>query len=346
MIRRSFVKPLVLAFASLAAGCISGEILETNNAPTVLPALELVKYDSLAGGSIAFQRFGTSAGNFRGVYVVKGTPRTTQSMLSGRALDRTQLSPDGTTLLYGAVTSTGASIFDLFKITIADSVETRLSSGLENESYPGWASADMSTLYYSYRGNGLAVIVRRSVSPTGLVRDTVKMTDSVAYQWNIDSPISVHPTSGRLLMVVRSAGWAIWAMDANGANRVLLKRDTRADFGPVYQGAAWSPDGLKIAFMELNYDGIGQMVSTSLKIMNADGTGEGINTTIATLPFQFQNTSLNDFSLCWLGATRIAMSALGADRASHIWIARTGPVTLTQLTTNSGVFDRGVSCKP
>ena len=345
MTSRSFVTPVLFAFALAAAGCAS-DLLETNTASTILPALELVPFDSLAGRTIAFQRFGTSAGNFRGVYLLKGTARQAQSLLSGRALDRTQLSPDGTTLLYGAITATGASLFDIFSSRVADSVETRLSTGVENESYPTWAGADMSNLYYTYRGNGKSIIVKRSVSPTGTLRDTLLMADSGAYAWNIDSPIIVHPTSGRLLFVNRSQGWAIWAMDANGANRVRLKYDSRADIGPVFQGAAWSPDGLKIAFLEINYNAGDQMVSTSLKLMNPDGTGEGINNTILTLPFQFQSTSLNDFSLCWLGPNHIAFNALGNDRASHVWVARTGPVTLTQVTTNSGVFDRGVSCKP
>ena len=346
MTLRSSVRA-ALAIAALAASlaaCLGNDALAPDTPVTILPALELPPYDSLAGATLAFQRFGTTAGNFRGVYVVNGGTNRTQSLLSGRALDRSQLSPDGTVLLYGGTTEVGSSVFDDFTTRLADSVETRLTSGVETESYPGWAPGGTS-FYHAYRGNGKTVIVRRPIA-TATPRDTLTLLDSGGYQWNVDSPVSVHPSTGRLLVVIRSLGWSIWAMDFDGGNRVRLRYDARSELGPIYQGASWSPDGSKIAFMEVNYNVADQMVSTSLKLMNPDGTGEGTTVTINTLPFQFSSTALNDFSLCWLGANRIAFSALGNDRASHVWVARTGPVTLTQVTTNSGVFDRGVSCKP
>ena len=344
MTRRLSVRVSLVMSAAAMASCVGSDVLGPDTVTKILPALELVKYDSLAGGTLAFQRFGTSAGNFRGVYVVNATTLKVQSLLSGRALDRSQLSPDGLLLLYGGTTEVGASVFDDFTVRLSDSVETRVTSAVESESYPTWAPGGTS-FYHAYRGNGKTIIVRRPLA-TATPRDTLTLLDSSIYQWIVDSPVSVHPTSGRMLVVVRSRGWAIWAMDFDGGNRVQLKYDARSEIGPVFQGAAWSPDGLKIAFMELNYNAGDQMVSTSLKIMNPDGTGEGTTVTIPTLAFQFSGTSLNDFSLCWLSASRIAFNALGNDRASHVWIARTGPVTLTQLTTNSGVFDRGVSCKP
>lgn len=343
MTLRSSARLAVVIVAASMASCFGSNLLGPDDTTTILPALELVKYDSLAGGTVSFQRFGTTAGNFRGVYVVNGTTLKTQSLLSGRALDRSQLSPDGTLLLYGGTTEVGTSVFDDFTSRLSDSVETRITAATENESFPSWAPGGAS-FYHAYRGNGKTIIVRRPLA-TATPRDTLTLADSSVYSWIVDSPLSVHPTSGRLLVVIRSRGWAIWAMDFDGGNRVQLKYDARSELGPVYQGASWSPDGSKIAFLEINYNTADQMVSTSLKIMNPDGSGEGTSVTIPTLPFQFLNTSLNDFSLCWLGATRIALNALGSDRASHIWIARTGPVTLTQLTTNGGVFDRGVSCK-
>ena len=344
MTPRSSVRVALPILLASLAGCFSSDLISPNTPSTILPALELPPYDSLALGTVGFQRFGTTAGNFRGVYVVNGTSRRVQSVLSGRALDRTQLSPDGTLLLYGGTTEVGASIFDNFTMRLSDSAETRLTSGTETESYPTWAPSGTS-FYHAYRGNGKTTIVRRPLA-TATPRDSLILTDSSVYQWIVDAPVSIHPSTGRLLMVIRSRGWAIWAVDFNGSNRVLLKYDVRSELGPVYQGASWSPDGSKIAFMEINYNSADQMTSTSLKLMNPDGSGEGTNVTIATLPFQFLNTTLNDFSLCWLSNSRIALSALGNDRASHIWIARTGPVTLTQVTTNSGVFDRGVSCRP
>lgn len=336
---------LVVAVAALS-GCLSSSIIGDGVPvlPTVLPALETTPFDSLGGAKLAFQRFATTAGSFRGIYVVDGAARTVQTLLSGRALDRAQLSPVTGTLAYGGQTASGASIFDTFITRLSDSVETRITSGAENEQYPSWSS-DGAKLFFAYRASGKAIIVRQN-PVAGAVRDSLILPDSQQFQYGIDSPVSVN-AAGRLTVVVHASGWRMWAVDFSGANRVLLRTDARNDIGPIFQGAQWSPDGLKIAFLELNYDVADQLTSTTLKLMNGDGTGEVSIVTVATLPFTFQATALNDFSLCWLTASRVAFSAVGNDRASHIYIAKvTAPVTLTQVTTNSGVFDRGLSCRP
>ncbi len=336
---------LVVPAAALS-GCLSSSIIDGGGPvlPTVLPALESTPFDSLGGAKLAFQRFATTAGSFRGIYVVDGAAHSVQSLLSGRALDRAQISPVTGTLAYGGQTVSGASIFDTYVSRLSDSVETRITSGVENEQYPSW-SPDGLKLYYAYRSNGKSIVVRQD-PVVGAVRDSLILPDSQQFGWGIDSPISVSAT-GRLAIVVHASGWRMWAVDFSGANRVLLRDDARNDIGPIFQGAQWSPDGLKLAFLEMNYDVADQLTSTTLKLMNANGTGEVSIVTVATLPFTFQATALNDFSLCWLNASRVAFSAVGNDRASHIYVAKvTAPVTLTQVTTNSGVFDRGLSCRP
>lgn len=332
--------PLVVLSGCLSSSLIDGPPVQA----TILPALETVPFDSLGGAKLAFQRFATTAGSFRGIYVVDGAARSVQSILSGRALDRAQISPVSGTLAYGGQTVSGTSIFDTYTTRLSDSVETRITSGAENEQYPSWAP-DGSKLYYAYRANGKAIVIRQN-PVAGALRDSLILADSQQFGYGIDSPISVNAAS-RLALVVHAAGWRMWAVDFTGANRILLRTDSRNDIGPIYQGAQWSPDGLKIAFLELNYDAADQLTSTTLKLMNPDGTGEVSIVTVATLPFTFQATSLNDFSVCWLNPSRVAFSAVGNDRASHIYIAKvTGTVTLTQVTTNSGVFDRGLSCRP
>ncbi len=343
----------LFAFAATAftlTGCFASTIIDdpgsTNT--SILPALENAPYDSLAGARLSFQRFATTAGSFRGIYVIDGTARRVQSLLAGRALDRAMQHPTSGQLVYGGQTASGNSLFDLYATRLTDSIETRLTSGVEVENYPGW-SVDGASIYYNYRGNGFTVFVHQA--PTaGAARDSLILPDSQSNAWNIDSPIAVNAT-GRVGYVVRnSLGWSIWALDyPSGANRVQLRTDPRSGIGPLFQGVQFSPDGTKLAFLALNYDLADQLNSTTLKIMNADGTGEVSIVTITTLPFAFQATSLNDFSVCWLSASRIAFTAVGNDRAAHVYISHivgAGSITLTQVTTNSGVFDRGVSCRP
>lgn len=332
-----------IAVASLS-GCFASSIVETSNpSSTVLPALEAPAYDSLGGGKVAFQRFATSAGNFRGIYVVDGGAHTVQSLLATRALDRAAISPTTGTVVYGAQTASGASLFDIYTSRLSDSVETRITPGNETEQYPSW-SPDGTKLLYGYRANAATNIIRLTVA--GGAKDSLILPDSQQFGFQLDSPVSIN-AANRMLVVVHASGWRIWAMDFAGTNRVLLRNDVRNDIGPIFQGAMWSPDGLKVAFLEMVYNTADQLTTTTLKTMNPDGTGEASIVSVAALPFAFQATALNDFSLCWLGPNRIAFSAIGNDRASHIYVARLTPtVTLTQLTSNSGVFDRGVSCKP
>ncbi len=337
------------AAAIALTGCFASNVIEDpgTTTSTVLPALESNPYDSLAGAKLSFQRFATTAGTFRGIYVLDGTARRTQSLLASRALDRAMQHPTTGQLIYGGQTATGNSLFDLYSSRLTDSVEARVTSGVEVETYPSW-STDGASIYFNYRGNGKTIFVRQA--PTaGAVRDSLVLPDSQSNAWNIDSPIAVNAT-GRMGFVVRNTlGWSIWAMDyPTGSNRVQLRTDARSNIGPLFQGVQFSPDGLKFAFLALNYDSADQLNSTTLKIMNIDGTGEVSIATVTTLPFAFQATSLNDFSVCWLSASRIAFTAVGNDRASHVYIARivgAGAVTLTQVTSNSGVFDRGVSCR-
>ncbi len=341
---RSFAL-LALATAGLA-GCLSSSIIDTSSSAcsaSGLPALENTPYDSLGGHRLAWQRFATTAGSFRGVYVLDGVARRVQTILTCRAIDRSAMSPIDGRLLYGGQTTSGASIFDIYTTRLTDSVETQITSGTEIEQYPSW-SADGSQMYWAYRGNGKTILVRQNVATAA--RDTMVLADSQTVQWIVDSPVQVN-AAGRALLVTHSAGWRISAFDwSTGANRVKLREDTRNDIGPIIQGASWSPDGTKIAWLQLNYDAADQLNSTTLKIMNADGSNEVSIVTVNTLPFTWQATALNDFSVCWLDASRIAFNALGNDRASHVYVARFGTgTTLTQVTSNSGVFDRGVSCR-
>ena len=337
------------AAATTLSGCFAGSVIDDpgqTTSSTILPALELAPYDSLGGAKLSFQRFATSAGNFRGIYVIDGTARRVQSLLAGRALDRAMQNPTTGQLVYGGQSAAGNSIFDLYTTRLTDSVETRLTTGVEVEQYPTWSPTG-SQIYFFYRGNGKTILIRQA--PTaGAVKDSLVLPDSQTNAWNIDAPVAVN-AAGRLAIVVNAAGWSIWAFDWTGANRVQLRTDPRSGIGPIFQGVQWSPDGTKLAFLALNYDAGDQFISTTLKTMNADGTGESSIVTVPTLPFTFQATSLTDFSVCWLSASRIAFTAVGNDRASHVWIARIvggGATTLTQVTTNSGVFDRGLSCRP
>ena len=346
MLARRFAFVLPALPALLLSACLGSSILDTNNGQTVfLPALETVPYDSLGGGKIAFQRFGTLAGSFQGIYVVDASipvPRT-QSLLANRALDRGQLSPDGTKLLFGGATGQDLSPFDTYVVKLSDSSETRLTSGVVNEEGPSWLP-DGTKIFFHIRGNGKTTLYR--LSPVvNAVRDSTILSDSAGYVWNVDGPMSPNTTS-RLTFTVFSQGFRVWAVNIDGTNRVMLKVDS-AIAGPIWQAPTWSPDGLKIAFLKLNYDVTGRVISTQLKTMNPDATGEVLVATVGTPGTLFQANSLSDFSLCFIGATgaRIAFTALGVDGTSHVYVVRTTGGTITQITTNSGVWDRGVSCK-
>jgi hypothetical protein len=342
--RFAYVTPALAAL--LLSGCIGSSVLDSSSAPVFLPALETPAYDSLGGGKIAFQRFGTLAGSFQGMYVIDASipvPRT-QSLLANRALDRGQLSPDGTRLLFGGATNIDVTPFDVFIVKLSDSSETRITSGVANEEGPSW-QADGTKIFYHIRGNGQTTLFRQN-PVAGSTRDSIVLVDSGGYAWNVDSPLSPNATA-RLTFNAISQGSHVWGVNIDGTSRAVIRADTAVPNGPVLQSPTWSPDGLKIAFLHLNYDVTGRVTSTQLKTMNPDGTGEVLVATVGTPGTLFQSNSLTDFSVCYVGATgtRIAFTSLGADGTSHVYVVRATGGPITQITTNSGVWDRGVSCK-
>ena len=337
------------AFAPAAlflSACIDTSIVDSPTPITFLPALETITYDSLGGAKIAFQRFGTGAASFSGVYVVDASipiPRA-QSLLANQALDRAQLSPDGFKLVFGGATGESSSIFDIFVVKLSDSTRTRLTSVVANEEGSSW-SMDGTQIFYYIRGNSITTLFRQSpVTNAADVVSTV-LADSGGFQWNIDGPLSPDAAS-RVLFSTYTQGFRLWATNIDGSSRVILKTDLSL-VGPVFQAPTWSPDGTKIAFLQLNYDANNRMTSTQLKTMNPDATGETIIATVATPGTVFQSNSLTDFSVCYSGptGTRIFFTAIGADGSSHVYVVRPTGGPVFQVTTNSGTWDRGVSCK-
>lgn len=344
MLARRLLVVLPALAALLGSACISSSILDSNPQTVFLPALETVPYDSLAGAKIAFQRFGTLAGNFQGMYVIDaGVPRT-QSLLASQALDRGQLSPDGTKLLFGGATGQDVSPFDIFIVTLSDSAKTRITSGAVNEEGPSWSPSG-TQIFYRIRGNGLTTLYRQSPVANAADKVSVVLNDSGGFVWNVDGPLSPNAAS-RVTFTTFSQGFRIWATNIDGSSRVILKTDP-ATAGPIFQAPTWSPDGTRIAFLQLGYDAAGRVTSTTLKTIAPDGTGETIIASVSTPGTLFGANSVSDFSLCFTGpaGTRIVFTSLGADGTSHVYAVRPTGGPITQITTNSGVWDRGVSCK-
>ena len=246
--------------------------------------------------------------------------------------------------MFGGATGENVSVFDIFIVKLSDSTRTRVTSAAVNEEGPSWLP-DASQIFYHIRGNGLTTLYRQSPVASAADKISLVLNDSTGFIWNVDGPLSANAAS-RVLFTTFSQGFRIWATNIDGTNRVALRTDP-ATAGPIFQAPNWSPDGTKIAFLQLTFDVTNRVVATVVKTMLPDGTGEVTVATVTTPGTLFASNSLSDFSLCYTGPTgaRIVFTALGTDGTSHVYVVRPTGGPVTQITTTNGVWDRGVSCK-
>lgn len=164
---------------------------------------------------------------------------TTLKSLSWIYPKQMDISPDGSSIVYDNLSSTGAHERDIFLLAVDGSHETRLLSGDSNDLFPLWAPGGDAVLFSSDRGGSpglwaLPIEHGRPAAEPALIKSGLGRF----------LPLGV-TERGELLYGVRSGGTALRVAEAEGGAERPLWSDSETDkFSPAY-----SPDGSAMAYL-------------------------------------------------------------------------------------------------
>jgi Tol biopolymer transport system component len=318
-----------------------------------LEALEAVSFDALGGtGRLVFARMSAGA-KPSGIYVIDAAARSSWGF-SGEVYESPAVSPDGQSIAFATLarysSATPNNFYDLFVVDARGANLRRLSSNEGQDRSPSWTPDGSEVIYYVSRAIGVEVY-RRPREGAAAIKHSVF---SVSFCVSLDGPVSFSPQGDFAFAAVACtnstsavSGYGIFVSraDAPGIVRVAGSDFAQSAPGVQYHAPAWSPDGNRLAFMEISFSTALAPTATRVRVMNADGTNLR---TIVDVPVNitapFGNFSGgNVYSLAWSpDGTRIAFNHHLEPLVASIYVARTDGTGLTRIT-NAAATDRSLS---
>jgi hypothetical protein len=339
-----------LFLAALLAACIEGPFEPPLGEA---PPLEAVEFELLGSGKVLFQRYGRDGGWVYLIDAGAGASRvvldSVRSWVFGPAL-----SPDGERVAWARWTDLTYA-YDVYVTDLSGGAPRRISSFPSNiEGPPAWAPDGSAILFFN---SGVLSstpwgILRRDLDTDAL---TAVRTFTLGAGEEIHCPALVLPYDA---VSVSGAGGLAYACRAElfvatGPDEPLTARYVPGSTDARIFGTAWSPDGGRVAFMEVDYGTEGSypvVLTTSVRVLDlADGQVR----TLAVLDGSGTTewSTRNPISVCWLpGGDRLVFNAFapgvtGSDPTlASLYVVGADGQGLARLTTAVDVFDHGVSC--
>jgi Tol biopolymer transport system component len=189
------------------------------------------------------------------IWVMKSNGRKHRQVTHiGGRMTFPDFSPEGNRIVFSGVVP-GATTADVYAIDGGGANLVRLTTDAAHDQFPAW----------SPDGTKITFVSSRTGTPQVWVMDA---DGSNQKQLTFDAPIKGQlpdwsPDGMKIAYATFDAvlGSDLWVMDANGSNQVQLTSDPDQQIG-----AAWSPDGTKIAFLN-------GLPNRYVNVVNADGSG-------------------------------------------------------------------------
>jgi Tol biopolymer transport system component len=224
-------------------------------------------FDACAAYSADGRRIAYCSGQGGGpvqVWTMKqnGTDKQQVTHMSGPAIFP-DFSPDGSKLVFTAKPADSPTR-DIYVIASDGSGLTRLTSGQGNNAYPAY-SPDGSKIVFDSDRSGTWQVWLMNADGTGQTQLTFdpQPKDQVP-DWSPDGSKIAYLADTHGIADTVSPSWGdIWVMNANGSDQHPLTS------GASYYGTAWSPDGTRIATLQVTPDG-----GRSLYTLNASNGGD------------------------------------------------------------------------
>ena len=320
---------------------------------SVVPALESVPFELLGSGKIAFQRIG-EGGRFSTIYVIDASARTSAHYFDHLVIEGAAISPDGRRLAYAAYAGS-TTLYDSYVANIDGTGVVHISTFAAQEGPPTWTPDGTKILILG--GSGLGPYQVYSQSPVASPPDRTQLTH-FAYPsggGELTCPI-IDDNNARVSissqgLLAFDCFWKEIDVLASNGTPLASYAPPRVDGSkwPNVVGAAWSPDGTRVAFIEATSDNVTthKMLSMALKVMNADGSNI---TTVVSRPMsnvQFGGgwAGFANYSMCWTAdGSRLVFNIPESELVGHLWVVGAGGSGLAQLTSAPDAWDRSVSC--
>jgi Tol biopolymer transport system component len=320
---------------------------------SVVPALESVPFELLGSGKIAFQRIG-EGGRFSTIYVIDASARTSAHYFDHLVIEGAAISPDGRRLAYAAYAGS-TTLYDSYVANIDGTGVVHISTFAAQEGPPTWTPDGTKILILG--GSGLGPYQVYSQSPVASPPDRTQLTH-FAYPsggGELTCPI-IDDNNARVSissqgLLAFDCFWKEIDVLASNGTPLASYAPPRVDGSkwPNVVGAAWSPDGTRVAFIEATSDNVTthKMLSMALKVMNADGSNI---TTVVSRPMsnvQFGGgwAGFANYSMCWTAdGSRLVFNIPESELVGHLWVVGADGSGLAQLTSAPDAWDRSVSC--
>jgi Tol biopolymer transport system component len=206
-------------------------------------------FDACAAYSADGRRIAYCSGHGGGpvqVWTMKqnGTDKQQVTHMSGPAIFP-DFSPDGSQIVFTAQPA-GSPTRDIYVVGSDGNGLTRLTSGVGNNVYPAF-SPDGSKIVFNSNRTGTSQVYVMNVNGSGQTQLTFdpQPKDQVS-DWSPDgSKIAYLADTHGISDVVNPSWGDIWVMNADGSGQHPITS------GATFYGTAWSPDGSRIATMDM-----------------------------------------------------------------------------------------------
>jgi Tol biopolymer transport system component len=329
----------------LTISCKNEDVKVDQDKFTVLnPPNDEIPYETLGSGKIVFNRLSYGDQNLEnGFYTIDIDKKATSGLRFNGVAMHPNVCPDGTKIAFSSYTNV-TTAYDIYLMNFNGSTCFPLYQSPDQDFFSSWTPDGSKILVFASAVGPLYM-----QSP---IKNATDRTELIKFYYGDDPNWLINPYGGfsispaQKLVCVSNGGSESSGMlliepfkGKSGVSIFLPYADNQNFFAP-----AFSPDGLKIAFLTIERDSLQNCNYVCVKSIHSDGT----NLTQLAKVKRYDspvNWLGNDYiCLCWSpNGTKILFTAPTEEFGCHLFVINADGSDLTQVTDNSLGYDIDIS---